>query len=199
MLNSGVRGWRQYRAIVFLPYILPATAIGLTFSYLLQRNGVVNTLLRDVGLGALAADWLGSAHWVVPAIGGVVIWQQLGFGVVIFTAALLALPQEVTEAALLDGATLWQAQRKVLIPQIRGIVEFFVVLEAITVLSQIFNYVYVLTGGGPGNASSVMEFYIWKNGFSLGSVGVASTVAVMLLGVTAVLIAFYMRLRARED
>jgi ABC-type sugar transport system permease subunit len=187
MLDSGVRGWRQYRAIVFLPYILPATAVGLTFSYLLQRNGVINTLLRDAGLGALAADWLGDAHWVVPSIGGVVIWQQLGFGVVVFTAALL------------DGATLWQAQRKVLVPQIRNIVEFFVVLEAITVLSQIFNYVYVLTGGGPGNASSVMEFYIWKNGFTLGSVGVASTVAVMLLGVTAVLIALYMRLRARES
>jgi ABC-type sugar transport system permease subunit len=198
MLNSGVRGWRQYRAIVFLPYILPATAIGLTFSYLLQRNGVLNTLLRDVGLGAIAFDWLGSARWAIPSIGGVVIWQQLGFGVVVFTAALLALPAEVTEAALLDGATPWQAQRLILIPQIRNIIEFFVVLEAITVLSQIFNYVYVLTGGGPGNASSVMEFYIWKNGFSLGSVGVASTVAVMLLAGTAVLIAFYMRVRARE-
>jgi ABC-type sugar transport system permease subunit len=198
MLNAGVRGWRQYRAIVFLPYILPATAIGLTFSYLLQRNGVLNTLLHDVGLGALAFDWLGSANWVVPSIGGVVIWQQLGFGVVIFTAALLALPSEVTEAALLDGATPWQAQRLILIPQIRNIIEFFVVLEAITVLSQIFNYVYVLTGGGPGNASSVMEFYIWKNGFSLGSIGVASTVAVMLLAGTAVLIAVYMRLRARH-
>ena len=198
LLNAGVRGWRAYRAIVFLPYILPATAVGLTFSFLLQRNGVLNTLLHDVGLGALAFDWLGSAHWVVPSIGAVVIWQQLGFGVVIFTAALLALPGEVTEAALLDGATQWQAQRLILIPQIRNIIEFFVVLEAITVLSQIFNYVYVLTGGGPGNASSVMEFYIWKNGFSLGSVGVASTVAVMLLAGTAVLIAFYMRLRARH-
>ena len=198
LLNAGVRGWRAYRAIVFLPYILPATAVGLTFSFLLQRNGVLNTLLRDVGLGALAFDWLGSARWVVPSIGAVVIWQQLGFGVVIFTAALLALPGEVTEAALLDGATPWQAQRLILIPQIRNIIEFFVVLEAITVLSQIFNYVYVLTGGGPGNASSVMEFYIWKNGFSLGSVGVASTVAVMLLAGTAVLIAFYMRLRARH-
>jgi hypothetical protein len=71
----------------------------------LQRNGVLNTLLHDVGLGALAVDWLGSAHWVVPSIGAVVIWQQLGFGVVVFTAALLALPSEVTEAALLDGAT----------------------------------------------------------------------------------------------
>jgi ABC-type sugar transport system permease subunit len=88
-------------------------------------------------------------------------------------------------------------QRLILIPQIRGIIEFFVVLEAITVLSQVFNYVYVLTGGGPGNASSVMEFYIWKNGFSLGSVGVASTVAVMLLAVAGVLIFVYMKVRSR--
>lgn len=197
ILNSGIKGWRQYRAIVFLPYVLPATAIGLTFSFVLQRNGVLNTLLRDVGLGSLAFDWLGSAHWVVPSIGGVVIWQQVGFGVVVFTAALLALPAEVTEAARLDGATWWQIQRLVLVPQIRGIIEFFMVLEAITVLSQIFNYVYVLTGGGPGNASSIMEYYIWKNGFSLGSVGTASTVSVMLLVLAGVLIAIYMRLRTR--
>lgn len=198
MLNDRIRGWRQYQAIVFLPYILPATAIGLTFSYLLQRNGVLNRLLRDVGLGSLAPDWLGSASWVVPAIGGVVVWQQLGFGVVVFTAALLALPAEVTEAARIDGAGWWQIQRRIHIPQIRRIVEFFVVLEAITVLSQVFNYVYVLTGGGPGNASSVMEFYIWKNGFSLGSVGTASTVSVILLALASVLIAIYMRLRARD-
>ena len=192
LLNSGVRGWRQFRAIVFLPYILPAAAVGLTFSYLLQRNGVLNQLLP------VTVDWLGSTRWVVPSIGGVIVWQQLGFGVVVFTAALLALPVEVSEAAVLDGATTWQLQRLILVPQIRGIVEFFVVLEAITVLSQVFNYVYVLTGGGPGNASSVMEFYIWKNGFSLGSVGVASTVSVMLLGLAGVLIFIYMRVRSRE-
>jgi ABC-type sugar transport system permease subunit len=178
---------------VFFPYILPAAAVGLTFSFLLQRNGVLNQFLP----GGLAPDWLGSPRWVVPSIGGVIIWQQLGFGVVVFTAALLALPQEVSEAARLDGATTWQVQRLILIPQIRGIIEFFVVLEAITVLSQVFNYVYVLTGGGPGNASSVMEFYIWKNGFSLGSVGIASTVAVMLLAVAGVLIFVYMRVRSR--
>jgi ABC-type sugar transport system permease subunit len=197
MLNDRIRGGRLYRAIVFLPYILPATAIGLTFSYLLQRNGVVNTFLRDIGLGSLAADWLGSASWVVPSIGGVIVWQQLGFGVVVFTAALLALPGELTDAARMDGASWWQLQRRILIPQIRGIIEFFMVLEAITVLSQVFNYVYVLTGGGPGNASSVLEFYIWKNGFSLGSVGTASTVSVMLLALASVLIAIYMRIRTR--
>lgn len=197
MLNERIRGWRQYRAIVFLPYILPATALGLTFSYVLQRNGVLNGFLSDIGLRALTHDWLGSASWAVPSIGGVIIWQQLGFGVVVFTAALLALPAEVTEAARIDGASWWQIQRRVVIPQIRGIIEFFMVLEAITVLSQVFNYVYVLTGGGPANASSVMEFYIWKNGFSLGSVGIASTVAVILLGIASVLIVIYMRLRTR--
>ncbi len=99
VLNAQIRGWRQYRTIVFLPYILPATAIGLTFSFLLAENGVLNTQLRNWHLGLLAQDWLGSASHVVPTIGGVIIWQQLGFGVVVFAAALLAVPQELVEAA----------------------------------------------------------------------------------------------------
>jgi ABC-type sugar transport system permease subunit len=197
-LNDRIRGWRAYRAVVFFPYILPATAIGIAFSYLLQRNGTLNTILRDAGLGGIALDWLGSAHVVMFSLGGVIVWQQLGFGVVVFTAALLALPPEVSEAARIDGAGWWRLQRDVLIPQIRGTIEFFVVFEAITVLSWVFNYVYVLTAGGPGNASSVLEYYIWNNGFSVGSIGIASTVAVILLGMASVLIALYFRLRARQ-
>jgi ABC-type sugar transport system permease subunit len=196
-LNDRVRGWRAYRAIVFFPYVLPATAIGIAFSYLLQRNGTLNTLLRDIGAHSLALDWLGSAHVVIFSIGGVIIWQQLGFGVVVFSAALLALPPEVTEAALIDGANWWQLQTRVLLPQIRRTIEFFVVIELITVLSWVFNYVYVLTQGGPGNSSSVMEYYIWNNGFSIGSIGLASSVAVLLLGMASILIAIYFRVRER--
>ncbi len=197
-LHDRIRGWRAYRAIVFFPYILPATAIGITFSYLLQRNGTLNTILRNSGLGGAALDWLGSAHVVMFSLGGVIVWQQLGFGVVVFTAALLALPPEVTEAARIDGAGWWRLQRDILIPQIRGTIEFFAVIEAITVLSWVFNYVYVLTAGGPGNASSVLEYYIWNNGFSVGSLGIASTTAVILLGMASILIAIYFRLRARQ-
>jgi ABC-type sugar transport system permease subunit len=198
LLYEGVRGWRAYRAALFLPYVLPATAMGIAFSYLLQRNGVLNTLLRDAHLSALAQDWLGNASVVIFSIGGVVVWQQLGFGVVILTAALLALPHEVTEAALIDGATRWQLRRKVLVPQIKSTIELFVVLEVITMLSWVFNYVYVLTAGGPGGASSVMELYIWQNGFSFGSIGVAASVSVMLLAMASVLIVVYFRLRSRE-
>src|SRR5262249_19723473 len=125
LLHDRIRGWRQYRAVVFFPYILPATAIGLAFSYLLQRNATLNTLLRDLRLDAVALYWLGNAKVVIWSIGGVVVWQQLGFGVVVFTAALLALPPEMKDAALVDGSTWWQLQRDILVPQIRGTIEFF--------------------------------------------------------------------------
>ena len=123
VLNDRIRGTRQYQAIVFLPYVLPATAIGIAFSYLLQQNGVLNTALRDVHLGALAQDWLGNSHLAIVSVGGLVVWQQLGFGVVVFTAALLALPPETAEAARIDGAGWWSLQLRVLVPQIRPIIE----------------------------------------------------------------------------
>src|SRR5256886_6663091 len=119
VLNDRIRGMRQYQAIVFLPYVLPATAIGIAFSFLLQENGVLNTALRKVHLGAIAHDWLGNSHLAIVSVGGLVIWQQLGFGVVVFTAALLALPPETAEAARIDGAGWWQLQMRVLVPQIR--------------------------------------------------------------------------------
>jgi ABC-type sugar transport system permease subunit len=199
VLHDGVRGWRVHRGAVFLPYILPAAGIGLAFGALLQFNGALNEALRGLGLGFLAQDWLGSPHLSIWSVGGVVIWQQLGFGVVVFLAAMLSLPVEVVEAAKLDGASWWQLQTQVQIPQLRGTIEFFVVTEAITVLSWVFTYVYVVTGGGPANSSSVMEFYIWRNGFAQGSVGLANAAAVVVLILAAILIAVYLRLRRSPD
>src|SRR6476469_3372260 len=196
VLNDRIRGSRQYQAIVFLPYVLPATAIGIAFSFLLQQNGVLNTALRDLHLGPLAQDWLGNSHLAIVSVGGLVIWQQLGFGVVVFTAALLALPPETAEAARIDGASWWQLQLRVLVPQIRPIVELLAVIQVITVLSWVFNYVYVLTTGGPGYSSSVMELYIWRS-FSNGANGTAASVAVMLLGMAAVLSALSLFVRRR--
>ena len=198
LLNDRIRGWRLYRAVVFLPFILPAAAVGITFSFLLERNGGLNRLLSDLGLGVLTQDWLGSTHLAIGSIGGVIIWQQLGFGVVVFSAALLAVPGETVEAAQIDGASWWTIQRRIVIPQIRGIIEFFLTLEAIVVLSQVFTYVYVLTAGGPANSSSVLEYYIWLNGFSQGATGIASAVAVIMLGMASILIVIYMRLHTRN-
>ena len=198
VLNDRVRGMRQYQAIVFLPYVLPATAIGLCFSFVLQENGVLNTALRGAHLGFLAQDWLGNSHLAIGSVGGLVVWQQLGFCVVVFTAALLALPPETSEAARIDGAGWWALQLRVLVPQIRPIIELLAVIQVITVLSWVFNYVYILTSGGPGYASSVMELYIWRS-FSQGANGTAASVAVMLFGMASVLIGLSLWVRRRAE
>lgn len=195
ILFEAVRGWRVYRFVVFLPYIMSATVIGITFSYLYQYNGVLNQMLRSVGLGFLALNWLGNVHLVIPSIASVIIWQQVGFGTILFLAQLMGVPAEILEAAELDGVGWWRKQWSIVIPQLRGVLEFFAITELINMLSWVFNYVYVITAGGPGNSSSVMELYIWRNAFFFQSFGMASAVATILLAFTGVLIFIYFRVQ----
>jgi ABC-type sugar transport system permease subunit len=198
LLFEHVRGWLIYRGLIFLPYILAIPVVGLTFVYLLGLNGILNTLLRGVGLGFLAQDWIGSATWVVPSIAVVIVYREMGFGVVLFLARLMSLDKEILEAAEIDGANWRQKHVYVTLPQLSGVVEFFVVVEFITMLSWVFAYVFTMTGGGPGFASTVMEFYIWKHAFAYRSPGIASALAVVLLAVTTLLIILQLRLRRRS-
>jgi ABC-type sugar transport system permease subunit len=198
LLFEKVRGWIVYRGIVFMPYILAVPVVGTTFVYLLGLNGILNTLLHDVGLGVLAQDWIGSAAWVIPSIAFVIIYRELGFGVVLFLARLMSLDQEILEAADMDGANWWQKHIYITLPQMSAVIEFYVIVELITMLSWVFAYVYTMTGGGPGFASTVMEFYIWKHAFAFRSPGIASALAVILLGVTTFLIVLQLRLRRRS-
>jgi ABC-type sugar transport system permease subunit len=197
VLFERVRGWMVYRGIVFMPYILAVPVVGTTFVYLLGLNGIFNTLLRNVGLATLAKDWIGSADWVIPSIAFVIIYREMGFGVVLFLARLMSMDKEILEAAEIDGASWWQKHAYITLPQMSAVIEFFVIVELITMLSWVFAYVYTMTGGGPGFASTVMEFYIWKHAFAFRSPGIASALAVVLLGVTTILIALQLRLRGK--
>jgi ABC-type sugar transport system permease subunit len=197
ILFERVRGWMVYRGIVFMPYILAIPVVGTTFVYLLGLNGILNTLLRGAGLSAIAQDWIGSANWVIPSISVVIIYRELGFGVVLFLARLMSLDQEILEASEIDGANWWQKHAYITLPQMSAVIEFFVVIELITMLSWVFAYVYTMTGGGPGFASTVLEFYIWKHAFAFRSPGIASALAVVLLAATTILIVIQLRLRRR--
>lgn len=193
------RGWSFYRFVVFLPYIMSATVVGITFSYLYQYNGIINTMLRSIGLDLLALNWLGDQHLVIPSVMSVIIWQQIGFGVILFLSQMMNLPEEVYEAAQLDGVNWWQRHWYITVPQLKGVIEFFAITEVIFMLSSVFNYVQVITAGGPGNSSSVLELYIWKNGFMFQSYGSASAVSSILLVFTVVLITIYFRIRRRNE
>jgi ABC-type sugar transport system permease subunit len=199
VLFDRIRGWRVYRTLVFTPYILAVPVIGVTFVYLYGFNGIVNTLLRDVGAGGLAQDWLGSPTLVTPSILSVIVYRELGFGVMLFLARMASIRQELYEAAMIDGAGWWARIRYITIPQLRTVIGFFVVIELITMLSWVFAYVYSMTGGGPAFASSVLELYVWKNAFAYRAVGIASAVAVLLLLTTSVLIIVQMLVRGGES
>jgi ABC-type sugar transport system permease subunit len=192
-LHEGIRGWRLYRTIVFVPYMIAIPVLGTTFVYLLSLNGAVNTGLEALGLDFLAQDWLGDPSWVLSSIAVIIVYHELGFGVVLFTARLLSLPEEVDQAARIDGCTWWQLRRRVTLPQMRGVITAFVTLELITMLSWVFAYVYSTTRGGPNFASYVLEFYIFDNAFTFRSPSFAAAAAILLLLATTALITIQVR------
>lgn len=183
------RGARIYRALLFLPYVLAIPVIGIVFGYLFQKHGLINSSLESVGLGGAARDWLGSSSWALWTIMSVVIWKELGLGVIVFHARLLSIPDEMLEASRIDGAGWWQRLWYVLVPQLSPAILFFVVLEVITMISWVFAYVYVMTSGGPGNSTVVSEYYIYQQTFQSSLVGLGAAAAVALLGFVLVLIA----------
>jgi ABC-type sugar transport system permease subunit len=199
ILFDQIRGWKVYRTLIFTPYILAVPVVGTTFIYLYSTGGIVNEILRSVGVGFLAQDWLGNPKLVLPSIMSVIIYRELGFGVVLFLARMMSIPGELLEAAKLDGANWYRMHRHVTIPQLRPVIEFFVVVEIMTMLSWVFAYVYTMTGGGPGFASVIMEFYIWQNAFEFQSPAIASALAVLLLAAVSGLIFLQHRLRGRSE
>ena len=193
ILHEAIRGWRIYRTLVFMPYMIAIPVIGSTFIYLLSFNGILNTVLRSIGLGGLAQDWLGNPDWALPSIASLIIYRELGFGVILFLARLLSLPEEVFQAARIDGCRWFQMHLRITLPQMRSIIGAFVTLELITMLSWVFAYVYSTTKGGPNFATYILELFIYENAFTFRSPSVAAAVAVLLLAVTSVLVAVRFR------
>ncbi|HKP18568.1 MAG TPA: sugar ABC transporter permease [Gaiellaceae bacterium] len=199
LLFETLRGWRFHRAAVFLPYVLPIPVVAVIFGQILQLNGLLNVGLRTVGLGGIAFDWLGDPGWALWTMTGVIVWKELGFGVILFLARLLSLPAETFEAARIDGARFFRLHRYVTVPQLAGVIGFYVVVEAITMVSWVFNYVYVISNGsgGPGDATQVSELYIYQTAFQFSAPDLAAAAAVVLFGATLVMIAAFLVIQRR--
>ncbi len=199
VLYERIRGWRLYRFIMFIPYILAVPVVGVVFSNILQLNGILNETLRRMGLDRLGLDWIGDPDNALWSVMGVIIWRELGFGIVLFLARLLSINEELIDAGKVDGANWWQRLWYVIIPQLRSVIEFYTVVSIITMLAWIFSYIYTITRGGPGNATTVMELYIFNFAFRNQLPGIAAAVAVLLFIVTIILIIPIFRLRSGSE
>ncbi|UCB45822.1 MAG: sugar ABC transporter permease [Spirochaetota bacterium] len=197
LLFEQLRGWKVYRGVIFMPYILPIPVVGVIFGYMFTLHGVVNSFLKLVKLDFLAIDWLGSPKFALWTLMIIILWKELGFGIILFLARLMSLEKEIFESAEIDGAGWWGKLFYVTIPQMRTIIEFFAIITVINMLSWVFAYSYTVTLGGPGDATMVMELFIFnKLGRSqLPMPGIASAASVFLFSGTAVLIFFLFRIR----
>ena len=170
-----------YRFILFTPYIISITVSGIAFSAMLTKNGALNQMLEAAGLGFLRQDWLGDPKIALLSVGAVIIWREAVLGVVLFVARLLSLSTEPLEAAMVDGATRWRAHWSVTLPQMRGIIGFYAITSVITIAVWTFSYVFVMTNGGPGNATMTADLYIYQNAFTVAQMNLAASAATLVL------------------
>jgi ABC-type sugar transport system permease subunit len=170
-----------YRFILFTPYIISITVSGIAFSAMLTKNGALNQMLSAAGLGFLRQDWLGDPGIALFSVGAVIVWRETVLGVVLFVARLLTLSTESHEAAMVDGASRWRAHWSVTLPQMRGIVGFYAITSVITIAVWTFSYVFVMTNGGPGNATMTADLYIYQNAFAVAQMHLAAAAATVVL------------------
>ncbi|MFD5315370.1 carbohydrate ABC transporter permease [Streptomyces sp. NPDC127098] len=168
------------RTVVFIPQVIPLVAAGITWSWLLSSNGLVNQLLSAIGLGGVTRAWLGDLSTALPAVGVIGAWVQLGLCTLLLLAGMSKIDPALYEAARLDGAGPLREFLSVTVPSLRQEIGVCVTVTVISALAS-FDIIYISTQGGPGNSTMVPGLEIYYQAFSDREIGVASALAVVLM------------------
>ncbi len=198
LLNRRFHGRAIFRVIFFLPYVLSEAITGVVFTLLLQPGALVDSGLRSAGLGGVIQDWLGDPGFVMITLFIIISWKYFGFHMILLLAGLKGIPREIEEAALIDGAGRWQVFRFITLPLIGPTLRVSIFLSMIGSL-QLFDMVWVMTAGGPLNASNTMAIAMFKAGFKNTQMGYGSAFAVILFLFGLVLALAYQRYVLRRD
>ena len=198
LLNRRIRFRGLIRTLVFVPYLLSEVIAALAFKLLLQPDGPLDGWLSALGIHGDKPLWLADQGLVMWTLFFVLSWKYLGFAILLMLAGLQAIPEELYEAAALDGASWWQIQRSITIPLLMPTVRIWAFLSMIGSL-QLFDMVWVLTGGGPVTATTTMATYMVQYGFQRNQLGFGSAVAVILFVVSLVFALLYQRFVLRRD
>jgi raffinose/stachyose/melibiose transport system permease protein len=198
LLNRRFPGRAVFRLLFFVPYVLSEAITGIVFRLLLQPGALVDSSLQTAGLGGLIQDWLGDANVVMLTLFVIISWKYFGFHMIILLAGLQGIPREIEDAALIDGAGRWQAFRFVTLPLLGPTLRVSVFLSMIGAL-QLFDMVWVMTGGGPLNASTTMAINMFRAGFKSQQMGYGSALAVILFICALVVALLYQRYVLRRD
>ncbi|MEC3796847.1 ABC transporter permease [Bacillus velezensis] len=183
-----VRKWSPFfRTVFFLPVVISMTVIALLFDFIYNPEiGLLNQLLEAVGLDELTRAWLGDENTAMLSVIFVSQWQSVGYIAMLYIVSIQSIPAELYESAQLDGAGKIQQFFHITVPQTKEM-SFVAVVMTLTGAFTVFNEPYILTGGGPGNASEVLSTFLYKSAFTKDMMGYASAIATVVLLLTLAL------------
>jgi len=198
LVNRKMRGRSALRMILFAPYVLSEVVTAVAWLLILQPDGPVDVLMQKVGLGHYVQLWLADGNLVLYTLFVVITWKYIGFAIILFLAGLQGVPRELSEAASIDGAGPWQVTRHITLPLLGPTIRIWVFLSIIGSL-QLFDLIWIMTLGGPANASNTMVTYIVQRGFQRSQFGYGSAVAVILFVISFAFALVYQRFVLRRD
>ncbi|TFD85482.1 sugar ABC transporter permease [Cryobacterium lactosi] len=200
LLNRKLRGQSLIRVLIFVPYVISEVVVGTGWSLMLASNGAVNGMLEKLGLGAFSQDWLSNPDIAIWTLMVIITWKYVGFAVILFLAGLQGIPEELPEAAAIDGASFWQIQRHITLPLLAPTLRIWAFLSIIGAL-QLFDLVYIIWGQYIASTAgtSTMATYLVANGRNAGNYGYGNAVAVVLFLISLVVALIYQRFVLSRD
>ncbi|TCR98799.1 sugar ABC transporter permease [Rhizobium sp. BK418] len=198
LLSRVGRGRALIQTAITVPIVLAPVTVAVIWRWMYQPYGVINELLRDIGLNSIAAPWLGSPALVLPALALAHCWSSIGLSVMIFIAGLQAVDEDLYDAARIDGANRYQLFRYVTLPALKPITAVVFILT-LTSAFKSFDLVWSTTQGGPIRSSEILATYMYKRGALQNEYGYGSAISVALLLIVTAVTAFYMNFQERRE
>jgi raffinose/stachyose/melibiose transport system permease protein len=186
------------RTVLFLPQIIPLVAAGIMWNWVLASSGMVNQILKAIGLGSITRAWLGDFDWALPAVGLIGIWVLLGLTTLLLLTGMTKIDPALYEAARIDGASAWREFLSITVPSVRNEIAVCLTVTVIAALAA-FDVIYISTNGGPGLSTMVPGLKIYMLSFVARDVGTASALAMVLTALVLVVIAPIQRLVRESD
>ncbi len=200
LLNQNIRGRSLIRVLIFIPYVISEVIVGTGWGLMLQYQGAVNSMLTSMGLGAFKVDWIADPKIAIWTLMVIISWKYIGFAVILMLAGMQSIPDELYEAAAIDGASYWKIQRWITLPLLGPTIRVWAFLSIIGSM-QLFDLVYIIWGQYVASTAgtSTMATYMVREGRLAGNYGYGNAVGVAIFVISLVIALTYQRFVLRRD
>lgn len=199
LLFEEVKGWKFFRSAFFFPTVLSVVVTGTLFKTIFDYNGVVNEMFRSIGLDIFAKEWWATGTSAIPLMVVIMNWVGFGTAMLIYLAGMSNISETVIEASYLDGANWFQRFRYIFLPELKSLIQLQIILNILYCFTSLFGYIYVMTKGGPGYETTVIEYLVYQKAFTSREMGYASALSVVLAIIVSIISLIQFKFFSKKD